>query len=256
MPRTSGINWTDASFAPWRGCQSVSPACASCYSEAIHKRAGWARTWGPHGTRERTSADYWRQPLAWQREAQATGHPIRVFCSHLSDWADNRAPDLWRADLWQLVRDTPHLRWLMLTKRASLIARYLPPDWGDGWPHVWLGVTAEDQAEARRRLPQLLAVPARVRWVSAEPLLEPLDLSPWLAGLHWVIAGGESAGNSARPMQPAWMRSLRNQCRTAGVALWCKQTGSNRQPWPLAKGKGDTLADFPEDLRIRELPAA
>ena len=258
MAQQSGINWTDASFAPWRGCQAVSPACLSCYSESIHKRAGWSRTWGPHGTRERTSPDYWRQPLAWDRKAEATGQPIRVFCSHLSDWADNQAPDAWRADLWALIRATPNLTWMMLTKRASLVARYLPPDWGDGWPHVWMGATIEDQAEADRRLPQLLAVPAAIRWASCEPLLEPINLSPWLGPdrLGFVIVGGESAGRAARPMHPAWARSLRDQCAAAGSAYWFKQTGSARALWPgVTHPKGETLKEIPRDLRIRELPA-
>jgi protein gp37 len=259
LPRHSGINWTTASFAPWRGCQAVSPACASCYSESIHKRAGWSHTWGPHGTRERTSADYWRQPLAWNREAEATRQPIRVFCSHLSDWADNRAPDVWRAELWQLIRATPALTWMLLTKRASLIRRYLPPDWGQtGYRNVWMGCTVEDMACARLRLPALLDIPAAVHWASCEPLLEALDLSPWLGPdrLGFVIAGGESAGKAARPMQPDWARSLRDSCARSGAAFWFKQVGSaGHDLWPgRITGKGDTLYEWPRDLCVQQLP--
>jgi protein gp37 len=256
MASASGINWTHSSFAPWRGCQAVSSACASCYSEAIHKRAGWDHTWGPHGTRERTSAAYWRQPIAWNAQAIITGQPRRVFASHLSDIFDNRAKSAWRADFWDLVRATPALTWLVLTKRISNAPAMLPHWWGRGPANVWLGVTAEDQREADRRVPQLLALPAAVHWISAEPLLEALELSPWLGPdrIAWVIAGGESAGNKARPMQPAWARSLRDQCADAGAAYWMKQTGSNRGPWPGVTGKGHDIAEWPWDLRVQQLP--
>ncbi len=247
MAAISGINWTDSSFAPWRGCQNVSPACARCYAERIDKRAGLGAAWGPHGTRRRTSPAYWRQPLRWQAEAARTGQPRRVFASHLSDVFDNRADAGWRADLWQLVRDTPALTWMVLTKRPQNIAPMLPPDWGGGWANVWLGVTAEDQAEAARRLPGLLAIPAAVRWISAEPLLAPLDLRPWLGwhAISWVIAGGESGGG-ARPMHPAWARRLRDQCAASGAAFWMKQTGGNRANWPGMSGKGDDITQWPE----------
>ncbi len=253
---TSGINWTDASFAPWLGCTKLSPACDKCYALAIDKRAG-RDLWAPHAERQRTSRNYWRQPHRWQAEAARTGERRRVFASHLSDVFDNRAAPAWRADFWALVRDTPDLTWMVLTKRPQLIARMLPDWWGEGPANVWLGATVENMEEARRRLPHLLRVPAAVHWLSCEPLLESLDLRPWADRLDWIVVGGESGGG-ARPMDPAWARALRDQCTDAGGAFWMgKQTGSNRAAWPGAarRSRRSTCAHLPPDLRIRELPA-
>ena len=158
MASISGINWTDASFAPWLGCTKVSAACNRCYAESIDKRAG-RDLWAPHAKRQRTSAAYWRQPLQWQRQAERTGRRRRVFASHLSDVFDNRAPEDWQADFWELVRTTPDLDWLVLTKRPQLAPRMLPAWWRNGPANVWFGVTVEDQTEAYRRIPHLLAVP-------------------------------------------------------------------------------------------------
>jgi protein gp37 len=176
-----------------------------------------------------------------------------VFASHLSDIFDNRAPEGWRADFWALVRDTPALDWLLLTKRPQLVAGMLPAWWGDGPANVWLGATAENMTEARRRIPHLLGVPARVHWLSVEPLLEPLDLRPWLDRIGWAVVGGES-GPHARVMEPGWVRGIRDQCRDAGTAFWAKQTGSNHGPWPGVTGHGDRLDQLPPDLRVRDLP--
>ncbi|HEY3847063.1 MAG TPA: DUF5131 family protein [Acetobacteraceae bacterium] len=252
MAEISGINWTDASFAPWLGCARISTACDRCYAAAIDKRAG-RDLWAPHAERQHTSRDYWRQPHRWQAEAARTGTTRRVFASHLSDIFDNRAPDAWRVEFWQLVRETPDLTWMVLTKRPSLILRMLPSWWGDGPANVWLGCTVEDMAEARRRIPLLLATPAPIHWLSCEPMLERLDLRPWLDRLHWVVCGGES-GPGARKMSPAWARALRDQCSDADVAFWMKQTGSARAQWPGAVGHGDQLQHLPADLRIRQLP--
>lgn len=258
MAENSGIEWTDHTFNPWIGCTKVSPACDHCYAEAWDAR--WGNSWGPH-TRRRTSAANWRKPLAWDKAAQATGTRARVFCASLADVFDNdrSITSGWRGDLWHLIHRTPHLDWLLLTKRPQNIARYLRPEeygdlpeWGDGWPNVWLGTTAENQVEADRRIPHLLRVPARVRFLSCEPLLGELDLNSHLWGparlcddcprggdcdcgrkpitlresrLHWVIVGGES-GTNARPMHPAWARSLRDQCVDAGIPFFFKQWGN------------------------------
>ena len=160
----------------------------------------------------------------------------RVFCASLADVFDNHPSILpeWRADLWALIRATPNLDWLMLTKRSGNIAKMLPPDWGRGYPNVWLGCTVVNQAEADRDIPKLMAIPATVRFLSMEPLLGPVDLvgdqaesgfKPWLDGIHLVIVGGES-GPGARPTHPDWARSLRDQCVKAGVAFHFKQWGN------------------------------
>lgn len=225
MGENSGIEWTHHTFNPWIGCQKVSPACDACYAEAWDRRFGGER-WGPKAARTRTSNANWRKPLQWNRRAAADGVRARVFCASLADVFDNHRsiqPE-WRAALWSLIRSTPHLDWLLLTKRPQNIARFLPEDWGRGYPNVWLGTTVENQTEADRRIWPLNNVPAKVRFLSMEPLLGPVDLSRQINLLHWVIAGGES-GPNARPTSPEWVRWLRGQCQAAGVPFFFKQWG-------------------------------
>lgn len=133
----------------------------------------------------------------------------------------------WRERLWELVRITPSLDWLLLTKRPEAITDMVP--WRLQWPeNVWVGTTAENQHWARKRIPHLVAIPAVVRFVSAEPLLGPLNVTQWIRQstrrIDWIIAGGES-GAHARPMNPDWLRALRDQCVAHGVAFHFKQWG-------------------------------
>jgi protein gp37 len=240
-----------------------SAACGSArlaigYAAALAKRTGrrdraGRDLWDPHADRVRTSADYWRHPHRWNREALAAGERRRVFAASMADVFDNRAPPAWRADLWALIRATPALDWQILTKRPQNAAGMLPDDWGEGWPNVWLGTTTENQLEAARRIPELLALPAKVHFLSVEPMLEAVDLGPWLAQLQWVIVGGES-GPGARAMHPSWVRALRDQVQPAGVPLFVKQTGSNRALWPGVTGKGEDPAEWPADLQLRQFP--
>lgn len=245
MAERSKIEWTDATFNPWIGCQNVGPGCDHCYAEDMMANRYRRVEWGPHGSRSRTSASYWRQPLTWDREAAAEGKRRRVFCASLADVFDNHGSITsgWRGDLWHLIARTPNLDWLLLTKRPGNIRHMLPdgygaPAWGDGWSNVWLGCTVVNQAEADRDIPKLLAVPAVVHFLSMEPLLGPVDLHSalcretgscpkcpaCLSTLDWVIVGGES-GPHARPMNPQWARDLRDQCIAAGVAFHFKQWG-------------------------------
>ena len=118
------------------------------------------------------------------------------------------------------------LRWQLLTKRASNIERYLPGDWGDGYPNTWLGVTVENRRHGLRRLEVLREIPARIRFLSVEPLLEGLgDLD--LSGIHWVIVGGES-GPHARPMDQSWVERIQDQCKEQGTPFFFKQWGGKR----------------------------
>jgi protein gp37 len=132
--------------------------------------------------------------------------------------------DVWREKLWTLIEATPQLDWLLLTKRPELVARLVP--WGTHWPHnVWLGTTVEDQDSAESRLTHLSEVPAMIRFISAEPLLGPLTVRPWLGStINWVITGGES-GPKARPSSPSWFRELLSQCIAARVPFHFKQWG-------------------------------
>lgn len=266
MSETTNIEWCDATFNPWIGCTKVSPGCDHCYAEvstpARVKRAAGVETWGPHGQRQRTSARNWKQPLEWERGHAAFylqhGRRRRVFCASLADVFDNAVPQAWRDDLWDLIDATPNLDWLLLTKRVGNVSNMLPVpfDFDRLYPHVWLGITVVNQAEADRDVPKLLRVPARVRFLSVEPMLGPINLgvmdidghseiypllgttncededgdaAPDVPPLNWVICGGES-GPQARPMHPDWARSLRDQCAAAGVPYLFKQHGEWREP--------------------------
>lgn len=246
MGENTKIEWATHTFNPWVGCTKVSPACDHCYAEGWAKRTGQGHLW--EGERRRTSMSNWQKVRKWNRDASAAGRRDRVFCASLADVFDNQVPPAWRRELWHYIEQTPSLDWLLLTKRPQNIAKMLPdPEtgvkpWGkEGWSNVWLGTTAENQTEYDRRVLHLLGVPARVRFLSCEPLLGPLDLglmeyteireldrgivlATRRSRLHWVICGGES-GPGARPMHPDWARSLRDQCAAAGVAFHFKQWG-------------------------------
>ena len=304
MVENSKIEWTDHTFNPVVGCQKVGPGCDNCYAEALAKRTGMVE-WGEHAERRVTSDVNWSQPVKWNRRArEQLGRPARVFCASMSDWADNRWPLGVRERLFELIRNTPDLIWLLLTKRIGNVPGMLPPDWGDGYPNVCLLVTVVNQEEADRDVPKLLATPARWRGLSMEPLLGAVDIKPWIGScfecsntcgwragdldyppedrcnfcghvtgdaeefcpecggqdwsgvcprcdsnvvfehddtvtLDWIIVGGES-GHRVRHMDPAWARSLRDQCRVAGVPFFMKQMTKK--------------APIPADLLVREFP--
>ena len=224
MATNSAIEWTSHTFNPWWGCTKVSPACDHCYAESWAKRIGHD-VWGAGTPRRRLGDDYWNLPLRWNRHAARIGRRSRVFCASMADVFEwNRDLDATRDRLWALIERTPNLDWLLLTKRPHLISRLVP--WNDCWPdHVWVGTTVENQRFAEHRVRHLIGVPCRYRFLSCEPLLGPVDLSPWIQRLHWIIAGGESGGE-ARPTEPEWIRSLRDQCSTARVAFHFKQWGN------------------------------
>ena len=225
MGKDSRIEWTDHTFNPWWGCVKVSPACKNCYAEAWAKRVGSA-VWGAKADRRFFGDSHWVEPKRWNREAEQKGERHRVFCASMADvFEDRRDLDLWRQKLAGLISETPALDWLLLTKRPENAASLAP--WGSVWPeNVWLGTSVETQAWAERRLPVLGSIPAKIRFLSCEPLLANLDLSAWLEPhIHWVIAGGES-GPRARPSDPQWFRSLRDQCIDAGVPFHFKQWGN------------------------------
>lgn len=228
MGENSKIEWCHHTFNPWIGCQKVSPGCDHCYAETQNAHRKWnGGTWGPHAPRKRTSEANWKLPLRWAKAARDLEYRPRVFCASLADVFDNQAPVGARCELFNLIRATPELDWLLLTKRPENIAVMLPDaqSWGNGWPNVWLGTTCEDQANADRRGRILRSVPARIRFLSCEPLLGPMKLEiETLQALDLIISGGES-GPGARPSHPDWHRSLRDQCATAGVEYHFKQHG-------------------------------
>ncbi len=226
MADRTAISWTDHTFNPWIGCQNVSPGCDNCYAEALTKRFGWSG-WGPESERKRTSAAYWKRPLGWNKRAKKRGARELVFCASLADVFDNQAPEEALEDLWELIRNTPNLDWQLLTKRPQNIEAMLPPDWGEGYLNVWLGISAEDQQEYNRRWPLLAATPTVVRFISYEPALGPLTLADQGELPDWLIWGGES-GPGARSLAPAWIREITKECTAGGVAVFGKQWGNYR----------------------------
>ncbi len=192
---------------------------------------------------------HWAEPLKWNAAAEKAGIRRRVFCASMADVFDLEAPAGQRERLWALIRATPWLDWQLLTKRPENIAAMLPPDWSDGYPNVWMGCTAENQEYLDKRLPHLAAVPARVHFLSCEPLLSDLDLGPaFRAGITWVIVGGESGGNR-RIVDLAWIHSIAAQCAFEACALFVKQDSALRSG---AQGRiPDALfqvKEFPERL--------
>jgi protein gp37 len=149
---------------------------------------------------------------------------MRVFCASMADvFEDNRSVESERMKLWSLIAETPMLDWLLLTKRPENMVRFAP--WKDPWPaNVWAMTSVENQEQAVKRIPALTYVPAVVRGLSVEPLIGCVDLNPWLDKVHWVIVGGES-GREARPMNPAWVLHVRDQCIKANVPFFFKQWG-------------------------------
>lgn len=205
------------------GCQRVSEGCKHCYAESMASRFGY-HLWGPNAERRVMSPSYWAAPLSWNREAEMQGYPRLVFCSSMADvFEENATVKEEREKLWPLIGTTPSLIWLLLTKRPYNIMPMAP--YGESWPdNIWVGTSVENETRANERIPALLQVPTRVRFLSCEPLLGPLNLLPWLPFLQWVIVGGES-GRQPRRMNPEWALSLRDQCKAEGVPYFFKQWG-------------------------------
>lgn len=261
MGERTAISWCDHTFNPWIGCTKVSPACDGCYAEAMmdkrYGRVQWGAPGRGNGTRERTSAGNWSKPKAWDRKAEAAGSRPFVFCSSLADVFDNQVPTAWRTDLFELIRSTPNLVWLLLTKRPQNIVRQYGAAFDMPWPkNAAIGTTVEDQTRANTNIPHLLDAKVELNpafaFLSCEPLLGPINLrsmditgdeeilplgAGWLDRLEpgepegpridWVITGGETdqGGHLARPSSPQWFLDLRDQCASAGVAFHHKQNG-------------------------------
>jgi protein gp37 len=272
MADRSAIEWCDSTFNPWIGCTKVSPACDNCYAEVSTPSRTRGVEWGAGKPRQRTATANWRQPLTWDKKrfmectvcgwrgetpcelvgcgacgsVDVVDVRRRVFCASLADVFDNEVDPAWRHDLFELIRVTPNLDWLLLTKRPHNIVRMVNDHGaiaGNGMRYlpdnVWLGTTAEDQKRLDMNVPALFKsrskLGARVLFVSIEPMLEFMNLRPHLAAndLHridggpcidWIIVGGES-GPDARPMHPEWVRSVRDQCFDAAVPFLFKQWG-------------------------------
>lgn len=227
MGEGSKIEWTDHTFNAWWGCSRVSPGCQHCYAESFDKRVGGAH-WGERAERRFFGDKHWALPLRWNDKARAEGVRRRVFCASMADVFEARPElDQHRRRLWDLIEATPWLDWLLLTKRPQNVMSMVPASWLCGFPlNVWVGTTVEDAQRAAERIPHLQAIPATVRFLSCEPLLGPVADVVDLAGIDWVIAGGES-GPGARPPSTEWFRDLRDLClaHRPCVAFHFKQHG-------------------------------
>lgn len=232
MATNSHIEWTDVTWNPITGCDRVAAGCDNCYALALAKRLkamgaekyqndGDPRTSGP-GFGVTTHPESLRQPYNWRA-------PRTVFVNSMSDLFHAKVPIGFIRDVFDVIRDTPQHTYQVLTKRAHRAARLADSlDWPD---NLWMGVSVES-TDAVDRIDDLRTVPAATRFLSCEPLLTALpDLN--LDGIGWVIAGGES-GPNARPMDPAWVEDIRDQCGSAGVAFFFKQWGGRT---PKANGR-------------------
>ena len=240
----SGIEWTEATWNPVTGCSKVSPGCAHCYAETLSLRFRWSETpWIPANESENVVLHPERldQPTRWRR-------PRVVFVNSMSDLFHDRVPFGFIRDVFTVMADCQRHTFQILTKRAERLAEVAPDL---DWPaNVWMGVSIENRRWIGRA-DLLRHVPAPVRFISAEPLLGPLDDLD-LAGIDWLIAGGES-GNRHRPVDLDWIRQLRDQCCAAGVAFFLKQIGGRT---PKAGGRSLDGREWSQMPRLRATVAA
>lgn len=224
MGETTAISWTDHTFNPWWGCTKIAPGCDNCYAAALDNRTG-GNYWDAKQKPRRTSKANWRKVLKWNKQAIDEQRRHRVFCGSMMDWCDKDAPAGALSGLFELIKSTPMLDWQLLTKRAALIKDRLPSDWGTGYANVWLGVTVENEEYGFPRLEALREIPAKIRFVSAEPLLSNIyDI--YLGGIQWVIIGGES-GPGCRAMPWEWADDLMVSCEDQNTPVFFKQWGGN-----------------------------
>lgn len=323
----TSIQWTDKTWNPVRGCSVVSPGCVNCYAmKQAHRFSSEGKAYagltkqtsaGPQWTgRVALAENQLLEPLKWK-------HPTRVFVNSMSDLFHESMPDEWIDQVFAVMALSTQHTFQILTKRANRMRAYFADavtreriadviGFNHGnqdtarsvlggqfdlaprvrWPltNVWLGVSVENQKYADERIPLLMQTPAAIRFISAEPLLEPVSLHPpadkafqllsryyskegfdasgsqpeakrnttLFPKLDWVIVGGES-GNGARQFDVAWARSILKQCAAAKVACFVKQLGKqwagaqpdNGQPWDR---KGGVMDEWPSDLRVRQFP--
>ena len=278
MGENSKISWTHHSFNPWWGCTNVSPACDLCYAEDTSNRWGF-KVWGKDAPRRFFGEKHWGEPLKWNEKARKAGERRRVFCGSMCDileeWdgtplLDGKGVREWwteappaiktygldpRADwlhaarelLWALIKSTPWLDWLLLSKRPQNYFKMLPRRWRENPQHnVWIMTTVESP-EYLWRLDAIAKIRAVVHGVSWEPGLAYVDFKPYAHVYNlWVIAGGESCAG-CRPFDLGAARSILSDCREIGARFFMKQLGGH----PF---KQDDPALWPEDLRIQEFP--
>lgn len=276
----SSIQWTEATWNPWHGCRKVSAGCKYCYMYRDKDR------YGQDPTTVLRSKGNFNQPLKMQE-------PTLIFTCSWSDFFIEEA-DAWRDEAWAIIKATPQHTYQILTKRPERIWHCLPSDWGEGYSNVWLGTSVEDQEQANKRIPHLLINDAVVHFISAEPLLRPVDLTKVeVNGLElfgiglspeelqdgpletvnvledesilpnmidWVIIGGESGNHTGKWLYRAcdldWIASLISQCLENGTAAFVKQLGTQlAKDLHLSDRHGGNIEEWPQHLQVREMPA-
>jgi protein gp37 len=290
MGTNSRIEWTEATWNPTVGCDRISPGCAHCYAKTLHDRRHTAFIAGKDVAPQYAKPFEELQlikgrlylPLRWRK-------PRMVFVNSVSDLFHEDVPDAFIDRVFEVMSLARRHTFQVLTKRPDRMHQLVPTfaakhtaQDGSGWPppNVWLGVSVENQHFADERIPLLLATPAAVRFISAEPLLGPIDFGSaelrrnYYGHLDWVILGGES-GPGARRFDLAWARLIVQQCQAAAVPCFVKQLGSNPhqrvmygpatfeadqpvhvEPINLRDRKGGDPSEWPGDLKVREFPSA
>lgn len=252
----SNIQWTKYTWNPWHGCKKVSAGCKFCYMYRDKK----TRFGQDPSIVQRSKPATFNSPLKWK-------DPSFVFTCSWSDFFIAEA-DEWRNEAWDIIRKTPHLIYQILTKRPERIKECLPPDWGDGWHNVWIGVSAEDQDSFDFRVPILCDIPATIRFLSLEPLLGPITMyeetryygtQQDIDKIHWVIIGGESGNENGeftyRKCDIKWIEDLIFQCNCKGIACFVKQTGTYISKQSNYKDRhGGDILEWPLQIQSRVFP--
>jgi protein gp37 len=275
MGEATAISWCKHTFNVWWGCEhgerepgssEPAPECVNCYAEIFDRRLG-GEHWGSGATPRFFGSKYWAKPVVWNAAAEKAGERARVFCASMADWAqlhrDQVVRDRQRAELhrlWQLINATPWLDWMLLTKRIDRAAELLP--WGvdeKPWTNIWLGTTCGARSSLWR-IDELRRVPAAVRFVSCEPLIDEITGDEWDRALgpttdgarpiDLLIVGDESAAPSKRrPAHLDWVRIARDAAIRNGVALHLKQlhVDGKKVHLPILDGRrwAQTAGDVP-----------
>jgi len=245
----SSIEWCNYTWNPWQGCAKITDGCKNCYMFRDKRQYGQEPT-----KVVRSKSPTFNKPYKWNE-------PSLVFTCSWSDFFIEDA-DEWRDEAWEIIRNTPHLTYQILTKRPERILDNLPDDWGDGYSNVWLGVSIENSA-TKHRLNTLANVPAKLRFISAEPLIERIDLSNEFDILtnkySWLIIGAESGNDNGlskyRPCELEWLEYLVEIGFETDTAPFVKQLGTHlSKKLELRDRHARNIDEFPENLKFREYP--
>jgi len=256
----SNIEWTDATWNPVTGCTKTSPGCDNCYAERMSRRLkAMGQDGYKEGFRPTIHPERLDQPTRWKK-------PRKVFVCSMGDLFHKAIPESFIENVYRQMVANPRHIFQVLTKRPDRMRDFLRSNkvHERAFPHIYHGVTVENQEAADRRIPILLDCPSEVRFLSCEPLLGPIGIGfggcipgrwKWLDSntLHWVIVGGES-GAGARLMDPTWAQSIIEQCKENEVPVFMKQFGSVWAKTNGERGKGKNMETWPEWARRQEVP--